>query len=150
MLRSNSKSRGSHRDIQPSHECWTAPSTVFLTTVPNARGHPSRSKDTVPTSLTSIRHCKFATASQWKRLRMCIDRQPVATTYMRYFSGVGVSLKVCSQHMNWTKLNSSNENVYSSGNVHSARTNWALIVPVSLQPVNFVTLMCVTSERAVM
>ena len=108
------------------------------------------SKDTVPTSLTSIRHCKFATASQWKRLRMCIDRQPVATTYMRYFSGVDVSLKVCSQHMNWTKLNSSNEDVYSSGNVHSARTNWALIVPVSLQPINFVTLMCVTSERAVM
>jgi len=41
---------------------------------------------------------------------------------------------VHSRKLKW-KLNSSSEHVHSSGSVHSARTDWALTVLVSLQPI---------------
>ena len=42
---------------------------------------------------------------------------------------------VCPQHIYWTELNSSCEHVCSNGSVHSARTDWAPTVLVSLQPI---------------
>jgi len=44
-------------------------------------------------------------------------------------------VKVCSQHIKWTEQNSRSEHVHSNGSVHSARTDWAPTVLVSLQPI---------------
>jgi len=53
--------------------------------------------------------------------------------YLRTLNALVASIKVCLQHVNWT--DSICEYVHSNGSVHSARTDWAPTVLVSLQPV---------------